>query len=135
MIWVKYELVVAVQEWQRTLHGGLSGLADPGTLEAALARPAQLYAYEQAGVWELAACYAEAIVQAHAFNDANKRTAFVVTATFLEINGYRLDASQLEIVQTMLAVANHEITRTELAQWLQRNSCPMQIPSSTLSRG
>jgi death on curing protein len=123
MIWIKYPLVIAVQESQRVRHGGLSGLADPGALEAALNRPQQLLVYQpETTLWELAACYAEAIAAVHAFNDANKRTAFIVAATFLQLNGHTLEANQLEIVTTMLDVANHEISREDLANWMQRNS-------------
>jgi death on curing protein len=128
MIGIKFALVLAVQESQRLQHGGLSGLANPGALESALNRPQQLLAYHpETTVWELAACYAEAIVSAHAFNDVNKRTAFVVAATFLELNGHTLAANQLEVVTTMLSVANQQTSRQSLADWMRRNCEPNSV--------
>jgi prophage maintenance system killer protein len=46
----------------------------------------------------------------------------VVAATFLQMNGYRLEANQLEIVTTMTEIADHTINRSELVDWMQRNS-------------
>jgi death on curing protein len=135
MIWVRHALVIAVHNSQLQKHGGLPGVADPRALEAALNRPQQLLAYEpQATVWQLAARYAEAIVAAHAFNDANKRTAFIVAATFLEMSDFRLEPNQLEIVTTMTAVAEHTISSEELAEWMRINSRTIAVPNPTDGR-
>jgi prophage maintenance system killer protein len=45
-----------------------------------------------------------------------------VAATFLQLNGRTLEANQQEIVTTMLDVANHQISREDLAYWMKRNS-------------
>jgi len=37
-------------------------------------------------IFDIAACYASYIAQGHAFNDANKRTAFATMDTILAIN-------------------------------------------------
>jgi death-on-curing protein len=56
----------------------MNGVRDMGLLKSALARPAQLEAYGDPKVFDLAAAYAYGIVRSHPFVDGNKRTCFVV---------------------------------------------------------
>ena len=65
-------------------------LRDRGLLESALARPQNAFAYGEEDIVTLAVRVMAGIAQAHAFEQGNKRTAFVAMAQFLEINGYRL---------------------------------------------
>ncbi|MEE8272057.1 MAG: type II toxin-antitoxin system death-on-curing family toxin [Alphaproteobacteria bacterium] len=73
---------------------------------------------------EIAALYGVAIAQGHVFNDANKRTAFVSMATFLDLNGFDLVAASSEIVDTMVEVAENRLDVSELAQWLRARTLP-----------
>lgn len=67
---------------------GTKGPAHEGYLEAALARPLNAYHYGgQCDVIALASYLWHGLAEAHAFNDGNKRTATVVMAVFLEMNG------------------------------------------------
>ena len=61
-----------------------------GVLESALYRPQTGY---YADLVEEAAALWESLAQNHPFIDANKRTAFAATYTFLAINGARLTAN------------------------------------------
>lgn len=63
-------------------YGGLYGIRDETLLEGAIARPQNLYFYENAGIFELASCYAFAIAKNHPFLDGNKRTAFFAMVHF-----------------------------------------------------
>jgi death-on-curing protein len=105
-------------------HGGLPGLRDDGLLDSALARPLNLVAYGQPDFADLAATYGCGIAQNHPFVDGNKRAAFLAVGLFLALNGFRLQASQLEATQTMLAVAAGEIEETEFAAWLRAHLTP-----------
>ncbi|MDJ0567827.1 MAG: type II toxin-antitoxin system death-on-curing family toxin [Pleurocapsa sp. MO_192.B19] len=58
----------------------------------------------------------------HAFVDGNKRTAFVVMAVFLQINGIVLIASEVDVVNIMLAVASSQISQEQLSDWLRESS-------------
>jgi death-on-curing protein len=71
--------------------------------------------------------YGVAIVRNHPFVDGNKRVALMVMYVFLEINGYRLDAPEVEAVDEMLRLAAGKLDEKELSGWLKTNS--------TLSRG
>jgi death-on-curing protein len=48
----------------------------------------------------LAAAYGYGIAKNHAFIDGNKRTAFMVMFTFLQVNGWRLFVPEPEVVVT-----------------------------------
>jgi death-on-curing protein len=81
--------VLAIHEDQIARYGGSQGVRDPGLLEAALFRPQTGY---YADLIEEAAALWESLAQNHPFIDGNKRVAFAVTYTFLEINGAWLTA-------------------------------------------
>ena len=55
----------------------------------------------------------------HPFVDGNKRTAAVVSETFLALGGHMLRASDAELVVAMVALAAGELTEAELADWFR----------------
>jgi death-on-curing protein len=103
-------------------HGGAEGVRDIGLLESALARPKNLFAYaeEIPSLARLAASYAKGIVANHPFLDGNKRTAFIVSATFLFLNGIKLTASKEDRVITFWGLADGSVSEEQLAQWFER---------------
>ena len=103
-------------------HGGAPGLPDEGLLDAALAAPKNRFAYEQADVFQLAAAYAFAITRNHPFVDGNKRVALTAAGVFLELNGFRLDASEQDAANATVALSSGKIDEREFAEWL-RASC------------
>ena len=104
------------------LFGGSPGLRDEGGLEAALARPQNLYIYGEPGIFELAAAYAGGVVRNHPFVDGNKRTGLAVALTFIEANGYITKLDEDETVQMTLALAAREVEEEAFARWLEANS-------------
>jgi len=123
-IWIRQDVVLAMHEESLLLHGGPEGVRDLGLLESALGRPKNLLAYsEQApSLAELAAAYAKGIVANHPFVDGNKRTAFIVSVTFLRLNGLRLIAAKEDRVLTFWRLAAGEFTEAELALWFAENT-------------
>ena len=107
-----------------SVHGGGSGIRDQGLLESALARPLNLYEYENPTIFELAASYTSGIVKNHPFIDGNKRTGFLAGAAFLELNGYQFTASEPETTQMILSLSAGRLTEAELAEWLDNTSHP-----------
>ncbi|HLZ71895.1 MAG TPA: type II toxin-antitoxin system death-on-curing family toxin [Dehalococcoidia bacterium] len=74
-------------------------------LESALAR-AQFYGhYEDADLAMQAAVLAQGIAETQPFIEGNKRTALACLALFLDLNGYRVTASQQERMEWMLSLA------------------------------
>jgi len=120
-IWVDPAVAVAAHGEQLAEHGGAAGVRDMSMLESAMARPLNLIAYGDPDVAELAASYAFGIARNHPFADGNKRTAAVVSETFLMLNGYRLMCSDVELVTTFLALAAGELTVDALSDWFRSN--------------
>ena len=96
-------------------------MRDQGLLESALSRPINLAVYEKPDAAALAASYAVGLAKNHPFVDGNKRTAFVALELFLALNGFELNASDVDCVLTMLAIASGEMDEPMLAEWIRRN--------------
>jgi death-on-curing protein len=121
IVWLEKALVLAIHERQISEHGGSAGVRDEGLLESALARPQQLHAYGDPApdLADLAASLASGLARNHPFVDGNKRTAAVACETFLELNGARLDAEDLELYPLYLALAEGKLGEREFAAWLR----------------
>jgi len=119
--WLEKALVLAIHERQISEHGGSAGVRDEGLLESALARPQQLHAYGDPApdLADLAASLASGLARNHPFVDGNKRTAAVACETYLELNGARLDAEDLELYPLYLALAEGQPGEREFAVWLR----------------
>lgn len=105
-VWIDERDALALHDRLLALHGGAAGLRDGNLLKSALARPRQHHAYGGSpGIVDLAAIYTAGIVHNHPFVDGNKRTGFVVGILFLELNGYRFNASEEDAAQAVLALA------------------------------
>jgi death-on-curing protein len=74
-------------------------------LEGALARPATYAHYQRADLSLQAAVLAHGIAEGQFFLDGNKRLALVAVLTFLELNGYRVQASDPELAAWILDLA------------------------------
>ena len=118
-IWIAPGVALAAHQEQLAQHGGGEGVRDLGLLEGALARPLNLAAYGEPDAAALAASYAFGIARNHPFVDGNKRTAAVVSETFLNLNGHELTATDAELVVAFLALAAGELSEEELADWFR----------------
>lgn len=118
-IWIATEVAEAAHLEQIAEHGGGEGVRDAGLLASAMARPRNLVDYGTPDIADLAAAYAFGIARNHPFIDGNKRTAAVVSETFLMLNGYALTASDAELVVAMLALAAGELEESELGDWFR----------------
>jgi death-on-curing protein len=119
-IWVDAVIVDAVHTNQLHEHGGLQGTRDATALAAALARPQQKYISDPGtDIAQLAAAYAFGIAMSHPYSDGNKRMAFLVAAIFLQLNGYDLERTDDDVVETMRAVADKRMTEIELVSWIR----------------
>lgn len=72
-------------------------------------------------LYEKAGRLAFGICQAHAFQDGNKRLAWLATVVFLEVNGVLLlDVEQDEAAYVIRSVADGKCGHKELTMWLIR---------------
>ncbi len=121
--WLVRAVVEAIHDVQLEHNGGLHGLRDAGSLESALGRPLHRWHYGEAkDLADCAASYGFGLAKNHPFADGNKRTAFVVMATFYELNGSELNATEVDAVAVMVGVADGSITEVRLAAWLRDNT-------------
>ena len=118
-IWVRQDVVLALHDEQIAEHGGLSGLRDAALLESALARPLNLTAYGDPDAADLAAAYAYGLARNHPFADGNKRSAAVVSLTFLLLNKIDFEISEAELVVVTLALAAGDLSEDEVARWFR----------------
>ena len=121
-IWVSEQATLSIYNDQLAQHGGRAGVRDENLLSASLARPRHLLTYSTPNLFDLAAAYGYGLAKNHPFVDGNKRTAFAVIATFLEINSYSLNAPEPEVVLMMERLSTDQETQESLAQWLTENS-------------
>lgn len=110
---------MAAHAEQLAEHGGGEGLRDAGMLDSAMACPRNLAEYGEPDAAALAASYAFGIARNHPFVDGNKRTAAVVSETFLMLNDYVLDATDADVVVAFVALAAGELSEEELADWFR----------------
>jgi death on curing protein len=117
--WIGYEVALAIHSEQLAEHGGSEGIRDQGLLESALARPKNLnHDSADVALSRLAVAYALDITKNHPFIDGNKRTAWIVCALFLELNGKPVMLDQSEVVTMILGIAGGAIDEQQFANWL-----------------
>ena len=121
-VWLLPAVVSAIHGEQLAEHGGPVGARDRGGFESALAPPQNLAVDTgRDAVGTLAAAYAFAIVRDRHFAAGNKRTALAAAALFMELNGFRLTATDGDCVVTMLGVADGTVSAKDLVDWFQAN--------------
>jgi death-on-curing protein len=118
--WLNRTIVDAIHADQLRQHGGLAGIRDENALESALARPKQKWSYgADRDLATLAAAYGFGLARNHPYRDGNKRIAFLALVTFLGINGSELNATDAEVVATMVSLADGTLTERQLAGWIR----------------
>lgn len=101
----------------------LAGLAKDVSLEGALARVDFRVQYNMiADVYELAAMYAVAISQAHAFRDANKRTAHAAMEFVLLGYDINIHFTTKDVGDIIIKTAQGQLDEVELAAWLRTHN-------------
>ena len=121
--WLHRIVVDAVHDDQLREHGGLPGIRDENVLESALARAQQKWHYaDRTDVPTLAAAYAFGLVKNHPYRDGNKRIGFLAMVTFLGMNGYDLTATDADVVDEILALADGSVSEDALAEWIRQHT-------------
>ncbi len=121
-IWLNREDCLAIHEMMLAQHGGLAGVRDEDLLDSAISKPQHLLAYSSPTLAEMAASYAAGIILNHPFLDGNKRTGFMLAATFLEINGMEFTATEESVINMTWALASGKLKPAAYAEWLSKNS-------------
>jgi death-on-curing protein len=117
--WVDKRALLLLHDESLAEHGGAPGMRDQGLLDSALARPMNLLAYGEPDAAALAASYGVGVAKNHPFVDGNKRAAFLCVGLFLALNGWRLNATQVEATLAIQAVAAGDLDEAAFAGWLR----------------
>jgi death-on-curing protein len=114
-VFLTIDSVLAIH--RRMIHefGGNPAVRDHGLLESAVAMPAAQFGgkFLHIGIPTMAAAYLFHICRNHAFVDGNKRTAVAAAEIFLLLNNMHLRASNEELEQLTLGVAESKISKSE----------------------
>jgi death-on-curing protein len=94
--------------------GGSLGIRDEGLLDSALMAAANREHYEQAGLATCAATYAYHLTANHPFIDGNKRVGAAIAEVFIRLNGGQLNATNDEIVNLFLGIADGTFSRVDV---------------------
>lgn len=118
------QTILAFHHDQVKIYGGRQGVRDEGLLESAIAQPKASFEgeYVHETIFDMAAAYGFHICNNHPFFDGNKRTALVTVYTFLFVNGFRLKADKKSVFAVMLDLANGELEKEALANFLEENA-------------
>ena len=123
--WLSRAVVDLIHQEMIGEHGGHAGVRTDGDglIDSALLRPPQRLAYEPGSdLATLAAAYLFGLAKNHGYIDGNKRVAFAAAATFLYLNGSRLEATEAEAYEAVIGVVDNHYSEAWLADWFRRNS-------------
>lgn len=124
MIYLTAQQVLFLHARLEAETGGSHGVQDLSMLISAVGRPQASYDKQDLypDMYTKAAALMDSLVRNHPFMDGNKRTGIAAASLFLLANNYRVNASNLEIENFTLEVAQslHMIDR--MADWFQSHS-------------
>lgn len=115
------EEVLAIHADQIARYGGRPGVRDLGLLQSALAQPEASFAgqYVHPDLASKAAAYLYHITANHPFLDGNKRVGAVAALVFLHLNGHVITATNDELFDLVMGVAQGQRTKVEVADFLR----------------
>jgi len=125
VIYLEVDEVEYIHQVALDLYGGFPG-REPGNLEAKLMIPCSGFGdFEKyPTIFDKAGAYLFFLASGHCFKDGNKRTAYMSTSAFLDLNGYDLIASDEEVYDFVSLVANDK-TRPPIEyviEWIKQHA-------------
>ncbi|MGH7206507.1 MAG: type II toxin-antitoxin system death-on-curing family toxin [Nitrospiraceae bacterium] len=130
MIYLTAEQVLFLHDRLVEETGGVHGVRDLGGLESALARPQAAFGGTEfyPDLMTKAAVLMDGLIRNHPFIDGNKRTGIATAALFLQVNGYRLTATNAELEDFALRVTTAKPDVAEIAEWFRAKTRRVQAP-------
>lgn len=121
MIYITAEQVLFLHDRLVEETGGVHGVRDLGGLESALARPQAAFGGTEfyPDLMTKAAVLMDGLIRNHPFIDGNKRTGIATAALFLQVNGYRLVATNAELENFALGVTTTKPDLAQIAEWFR----------------
>ena len=103
---------------------GAGGLRNWGLLDSAVNRLRASFDGKDLypDIFTKAAALGHSLILNHPFVDGNKRTAWEAMHTFIEENGYSLQAEHDAIIELMLRIEDKSLGVKHIASWLKDHS-------------
>ncbi|MBX3474825.1 MAG: type II toxin-antitoxin system death-on-curing family toxin [Planctomycetes bacterium] len=101
--------------------GGRDGVRDIGLLESAVAMPMAMFGGEllHPDIAAMAGAYLFHMSKSHALLDGNTRTAWAAALVFVVLNGHDIKATNDEVIEIGLAVADGSMAKDALIERLR----------------
>ena len=124
MIYRSAEQVLFLHDRLIEETGGEHGVRDLGGLESALARPHAAFGDTEfyPGLMEKAAVLMDGLTRNHPFIDGNKRISISTAVLFLQVNGYRLSATNPALEQFAIYVTTIKPGIDMIADWFRNKT-------------
>ena len=113
--------------------GGSHGVRDLNMLLSALGRPGASYDNRDLypNIYTKAAALMDSLIRNHPFLDGKERTGIAAVAIFLRMNGYQLNATNTELEEFALEVAQSKHHTEDMAGWFQMHTQSMDNSSES----
>ncbi|MGO4532200.1 type II toxin-antitoxin system death-on-curing family toxin [Paenibacillus sp. 2TAF8] len=101
-----------------------AGVKDYALLDSAVMRPMQSLFGNDAypSLFDKATALLESLVKNHCFHNGNKRTAYLVTKSFLRVNGYHLKMERAYAVEFMVHIAEGKYSFDNIVHIIDEHS-------------
>ena len=101
--------------------GGSHGVRNMAALLSAAARPRATFDQRELypDIVDKAAALLESLIGNHPFVDGNKRTGVTAAGVFLRQNGYHLAASNPDLVELAMGIAQSRYGLDDIKTWLR----------------
>ena len=121
MIGLNRDQIIKLHEAIYERYGGDVGVLNDGMLDSALQAPFQTFGGEELipDTKEKIVRLAFGLIKNHAFRDGNKRIGALVLLTLLELNGYKVKATNAEFADIIMGVAASEKDENDLLEWVE----------------
>ena len=123
MIWITADDVIQIHSRVIQRSGGMDGLRDRASLEAAVSAPMQSFGGQDLypTTVEKIARLGYGLASNHAFVDGNKRIGAMMTQLLLKWNGFQMSLCSGELADMFIAIADRSAEESDLLAWIQRH--------------
>lgn len=123
MIWITADDVIQIHSRVIQCSGGMDGLRDRASLEAAVSAPMQSFGGQDLypTTVEKIARLGYGLASNHAFVDGNKRIGAMMTQLLLKWNGFQMSLRSGELADMFIAIADGSAEESDLLDWIQEH--------------
>lgn len=121
MIKLNFDDIIIFHNQSINMYGGIDGIRDCGRIESAINGMYQTVFGEDIypELSDKAAHLANEIIMGHPFLDGNKRTGMSAMLSYLQLNGFNVQATNEEVIEVGLAVAQSKMNKSQLKSWIE----------------